>query len=339
MLVVGVASGLSFCGAAFVVVTYVLGRRRHFILRLIVSLAVANLLSAVSYLMSWFEWRFLPSPSSAWCPTQAMLMVVFEDASILWTVAIALTMHQQTVARMKPERLERWFHAVCWGVPATIALILLLLGMLGPADPAPRRTWCWIAAEVPSSNSSLPGDGERLPTSIDFTTGTARWVQLGVFYVPLVLAFVFNLVTYVQVGRAFSKMARDGTVDASNEQQIQLRLRLYLLVFLVVWTPPLVHRTAQAFGSDPVWLRLAHTISSCSMGALNCLVYGCNEATLRPYREAINRIGCSLLGIQLSLSRRTRQTTATTVMGAATRVDDTLLLDAADARSNQDTVA
>ena len=36
----------------------------------------------------------------------------------------------------------------------------------------------------------------------------ARWLQLAVFYLPLVLAFAFNLVTYVRVGRSFSRMVR-----------------------------------------------------------------------------------------------------------------------------------
>ena len=34
MWLVGITSMLSFCGAAFVIITYLLGRRRHFILRL-----------------------------------------------------------------------------------------------------------------------------------------------------------------------------------------------------------------------------------------------------------------------------------------------------------------
>jgi len=325
-LSVGISSVLSLCGAVFVMITYVLGKRRHFILKLIVSLAVANLFTSVAYLMSFIKgW-----PSPAWCQIQAVLMVVFEDASILWTVAIALTLHQHTVARLKPERLEQWFHLVCWGLPATVALALLLLGLLGPADSEPHTTWCWIAAEQVDAHDTVYS-GAALVTSVNSTsTSGARWVQLGVFYAPLVLAFGFNLVTYMQVGHAFSSMARVGAVDATSEHQIQLRLRLYLLVFLVVWTPGLIHRTAQALGYDPTWLQLAHTMSSCSMGSLNCLVYGCNEASLRPYKEAINRIGCSLLGIQLSFNRRARQMTRSMTRGA---VDDTLLLDTADPRS------
>jgi hypothetical protein len=96
-------------------------------------------------------------------------------------------------------------------------------------------------------------------------------------------------------------MARRGAVDAAKERMIQLRLRLYLLVFILVWTIPLVHRTLELLHYDPEWLQLTHTATQCSMGWLNCLVYGCNEATLKPYREAFSQLGCSLWsGLQLS---------------------------------------
>ena len=89
---------------------------------------------------------------------------------------------------------------------------------------------------------------------------------------------------------------------------IQLRLRLYLLVFSVVWAIPIVHRTLQLIGCagcDPEWLRLLHTATQCSLGWLNTLVYGCNEATLRPYRDALSHFSCNLLaGLQLSGGRR-----------------------------------
>jgi len=100
---------------------------------------------------------------------------------------------------------------------------------------------------------------------------------------------------------------------------IQLRLRLYLLVFLLVWSAPLAHRAAQLAGYDPAWLRLLHTVTQCSMGWLNCLVYGCNEATLKPYRERFASLSCSLFGLQLHrLRRSTRHSfSAAAVLGGS----------------------
>ena len=140
-----------------------------------------------------------------------------------------------------------------------------------------------------------------MPFISDGAGADDRWIQLVAFYVPLLLAFALNAAIYIRVGRTFRRMARSGAVDAAKERVIQLRLRLYLLIFLCVWALPLAHRSLELAGYDPQWLRLGHTVTQCSMGWLNGLVYGCNEATLRPFRDAFGQIGCSLLrGIQLT---------------------------------------
>ena len=73
---------------------------------------------------------------------------------------------------------------------------------------------------------------------------------------------------------------------------MQLRLRLYLLVFVFVWTVPLVHRTQELVSStSPEWLQVLHAATGGRvMGLLNSLVYGCNDKTLRPYRSAALRL-------------------------------------------------
>ena len=65
-------------------------------------------------------------------------------------------------------------------------------------------------------------------------------------------------IRYVRVGRAFRRMARDGAVDAAKERLIQLRLRLYLLVFVLVWAVPLAHRLLELGGVDTEWLQVVH---------------------------------------------------------------------------------
>jgi hypothetical protein len=317
------ASLASALGALFILCNWLCNppARRLFFLRLIAYLSVANLLSSASYLMSFVEWRALhrggadDALSRAWCLAQALLMVTFENASVLWTVAIALALHAQVVRRDSAERHEARYHAVAWGAPAAAAAALALTGRLGPADE-PREAWCWIASNSgPRTNGTAAA--ERLAGAAagrgggwgaaPFVVGggaDTRYLQLLVFYLPLLAAFCFNLGAYVRVGRAFGRMAREGAVERSKERMIQLRLRLYLLVFLLVWTVPLVHRTLQLIGCswcDPEWLRILHTATQCSLGWLNMLVYGCNEATLRPYRDALAQLSCNLLsGLQLA---------------------------------------
>lgn len=293
----------SVAGSIFIIGNWLCNRaaRRLFFLRLIAFLALANLLSACAYIMSFVEWRLLgrgttsailsDHTSQVFCLVQALCILTFEGASVLWTVAIALALHQQVVARRAaPERLERWYHLVCWGLPAVVAVSLMVMRRLGPADE-PRTAWCWIA-----SHSERPGNHTRPPLPLSGGGGAdARWVQLACFYAPLLVAFLFNMITYIRVGGAFQRMVREGAVEASKERVIQLRLRLYLGVFLVVWLAPLVHRAAELVGGDATWLRLLHTATQCSMGWLNGLVYGCNEATLKPYRDVVSQLSCSLL--------------------------------------------
>ncbi len=127
------------------------------------------------------------------------------------------------------ERLEPWMHVLCWGLPCATALALLLAGQLGPAD-APRRGWCWIGSVANASwlgSSGMGGDGGSA------TGGAVRWEQLSFFYLPLTIIFLLNLAAYVRVGRAFSRMARDGAVDAAKEQQIQVGLSIQTLERLI----------------------------------------------------------------------------------------------------------
>ena len=311
----------SAAGALFIIMNWIFNRQgqRLFFLRLIVFLSLANLLSSIAYIMSFVKWRALMDRARddgftrTYCLVQGSVMVFAESASVIWTVLIALALHQQVVRRAAADRHECYYHLIAWGVPLAMSVALLLAHRLGPADE-PRETWCWIA----SNSSEPPGNhtpSDPVPGPTDAVARThlisgagedSRWVQLVVFYVPLALAFAFNLGTYIRVGGAFRRMAREGAVDAAKERMIQLRLRMYLLVFILVWALPLAHRSLQLAGYHMEWLRIAHTATQCSMGWLNCLVYGCNEATLRPYRDALSSLSCSLFnGLQLSrLTRR-----------------------------------
>jgi hypothetical protein len=86
--------------------------------------------------------------------------------------------------RAAHERLERWYHLICWGVPCAAATALLLGGRLGPADE-PRAGWCWIASH--NRNASAGSSRPEVPF-IDSGGGwDVRWVQLVAFYVPLAI--------------------------------------------------------------------------------------------------------------------------------------------------------
>lgn len=263
------SSVLSALGSLFIISNWVLfPSRRIFFTKLIVCLSVANLISSAAYSLSFFSRGSLDA-SNALCRTQAVLTITFEMASVLWTVAIAWTLYTMVVLKAaRVEQQERWLHAGCWGVPAAVAVALLATDSLGPADK--EDEWCWISGVTPGS----------------------RWVQVGVFYIPLVVAFGVSVLVYFRVGRAFRQLAVAGAVDAGKEWMVQLRLRLYLLVFVLVWLVPVVDSTVQLCAStSPFWLQLLHAATGGRiMGLLNSLVYGCNDKTLQPYRLGATRL-------------------------------------------------
>lgn len=265
-----VSSVLSALGSLFIISNWALfPSRRIFFTKLIVYLSVANLISSAAYSLSFFS-RGSLNASNALCRTQAVLTITFEMASVLWTVAIAWTLYTMVVLKAaRVEQQERWFHAGCWGVPAAVAVTLLATDSLGPADD--EDEWCWIS-------------GVKTPGS--------RWVQVGVFYIPLVVAFGVSVLVYLRVGQAFRQLAVAGAVDAAKEWMVQLRLRLYLLVFVLVWLVPVVDSTVQLCAStSPFWLQLLRAATGGRiMGLLNSLVYGCNDKTLQPYRLGATRL-------------------------------------------------
>ena len=218
-----VASILSIVGSLFIILSWLASSSRMFFLRLIMFLSIANLLSSCSYALSI---RLLvtddpatgalcqlqvrapavrrPHPTAltrgARARAQAWTMTIFESASVLWTFVIAWTLHEQVVGkRGDVERLEPLYHVLCWGLPLGTAIAMCTTHELGPATPA-HTDWCWIAG----------GGGSSKPR--------ADWAQLGVFYIPLLLAFAANILVYLRVSRTFRTLSVEGAVDAHKGQ-------------------------------------------------------------------------------------------------------------------------
>ena len=183
------ASVASAGGALFVIGNWLfLPESRIFFLKLIVFLSVANLLSAAAYVMAFFDWRLgtapcaavnatLPSPSFAactatvLCEVQALLLIVFESASVLWTLAIAHTLHAQVVAkRPHVHRLEPWYRERAPRSP--------LPGPCppGPSHPLPPPSALRLWTLLPSSRrpDTPPSRASRLLWPQTFSAGAWR---------------------------------------------------------------------------------------------------------------------------------------------------------------------
>ena len=87
-----------------------------------------------------------------------------------------------------------------------------------------------------------------------------------------------------------------------------------------MWLAPLVERTWQLIDAAtlPPPLRVASTLTGCSFGLLNAMAYGCNDKTLRPWKDACVRAAARL--------RPPAPPPTTTVAPAARRQLDEALL-------------
>jgi hypothetical protein len=139
-------------------------------------------------------------------------------------------------------RYELYFHLLCWPLPALLCGSVASLGYLGDSG-----SWCALSVAYSKQ-------------------------YLICFYVPLLCAFAFNLVTYTAV------------LSHSRERRVSRITSLYLLGFTIVWLPSLICRLQ-------VFLSPSHTPSFLSaalealcmplQGALNALVYGWSLPSIR----------------------------------------------------------
>jgi hypothetical protein len=111
-------SVLSAAGSLFIIGNWLCNSsaRRLFFLRLIVFLAIANLFSSLSYVMSFVEWRVLALhrddyAAETWCIVQATLLVFFEDVRIAPAPEMYLSASQRHVCVRAGKHSRGWRRA------------------------------------------------------------------------------------------------------------------------------------------------------------------------------------------------------------------------------------
>lgn len=240
--------------------------RRHSTTRIIVFLAMADLIGELPIVGS----LSLPGPPVSswpgpvpWCQVQAIGNWYAQLSTWLWTCCYAhhVAAGATTLFCFRPLR-ERYFHILCWGLPAIAVGVAVSVGMLGvPDDGSPQCT-------VKNSGWSM-------------TFYSVLWGALAYN------ALVFFLV-HSSMGRILSANASTLAPDAAESMRRRLdalgtRFRLYLLTFLGSQLPcALRHVLVAALGDPQKWASPAFwdalTLLACLLcplhGALNGLVYG-----------------------------------------------------------------
>mmetsp|Transcript_32642 Transcript_32642/g.81171 ORF Transcript_32642/g.81171 Transcript_32642/m.81171 type:complete len:410 (-) Transcript_32642:72-1301(-) len=253
-LVVGSAT-LSLFGASVIIYSAVRFKelsRRFFAIRLIFFLSVTDLLASVFNVLGAFVdvHTVLITEESALCYTQAVGLLYFNLASIMWTSCFAFTLYRDVVPSYRRYALreyEVWFHSLCWTLPGILSIVCWRLKLLGDAG-----SWCAIRSSH------------------------AREYLIA-FYLPLVLAFVFNLGAYALVWWG------------SRERRVTRTTSLYLLAFAFVWLPSLTKAIKVYFFDRHAGFGLAAAEAICMplQGALNAAVYGWSLPSIRDFYKSM----------------------------------------------------
>eukprot|EP00762_Andalucia_godoyi_P004933 ANDGO_01403.mRNA.1 G-protein coupled receptor 1 len=137
--VVTVSASLSFLGSIFVLLSFsLLHRTRSFQrvldeMQMLRSQAVADLISAVSFLLNWWSYDYTV------CLVEGVLMQFATLCTILWGSAFAI---QTFLVVKRHKRLAHpWvYHVATWGIAFCASFVPLIpKNQYGPSSPV----WCW----------------------------------------------------------------------------------------------------------------------------------------------------------------------------------------------------
>eukprot|EP00049_Salpingoeca_infusionum_P015975 m.317885 g.317885 ORF g.317885 m.317885 type:complete len:328 (-) comp15987_c2_seq2:109-1092(-) len=213
-------AALSFTGCfVTLLLAAVLKRWRYYAERLILSMTIAALLDALPY----FLVRRHDVETNR-CTAQAFLMTYFDWSVLLWICCMTINVYANFARKRSLEHFERWFHAICWGVPLIFACI-----PFGWSDGyGPAGVWCWITVKHPG-------------------------LQFGVWYAPMLILILAVVVIYAKVHKKVLRQGRayhgfdSSAIAAGDEAQKEIgALRLYPLVYLFLSIFSVINRIQNA---------------------------------------------------------------------------------------------
>lgn len=136
------ASCLSLFGSAAIIINYIffINKKSQILYKLILFLSVADFGGSLSICISQILLFLHTYDGLAYgldlCKVFRALINFFFVASFFWTAGIAL--HFSASARQKAQIPLKYFHIVCWSLPAIMTIILVSAGMIAK-DGGP---WC-----------------------------------------------------------------------------------------------------------------------------------------------------------------------------------------------------
>jgi hypothetical protein len=202
---------LSVLGACLLIASFIMFKElRTYSSRLILFLSIADLGDSVGWVLSPKMYDHVT------CVAQGILIQGFSLAAIFWQVAIAAYILQVNLGIQGLEKQEKWYHLVCWGIPALTIIVGSIYDIYGPAGP-----WCWI--QHPH-----------------------EWTGIIVLYIPFVIGITFTSIIYVVVAHIIHKKSSEAITEMEkvhlHHMQNRLRSRFYLFPFALGWAFGIINR-------------------------------------------------------------------------------------------------
>ena len=243
---------LSICGACVIIFSALRLKelsKRFFAIRIIFFLALTDCLAAsFNIIGAVADIQQLHQPTmkvALLCQLQAVGQLYFNHASILWTSCFAFALYRDVAPSHRRHALrtyELYFHALCWPLPALLAISCAYMGQLGDASG-----WCALGLSYSRQ-------------------------YLLCFYGPLLAAFAFNLVTYTAV--------LSHSCERRVSRITSLYLLSFTVVWLPSLVSRLTVLLSPT--QSPVFLPAAfEALCMPLQGALNALVYGWSLPSIR----------------------------------------------------------
>lgn len=196
---------------------------------------------------------------------QAYVLEFGSLSSYLWTGCFAFHLYLLICNRKaEPGRFEKYYHIVSWGLPLLCVGYLLARQLGGHTEVGNAdRPWCVARSLLPPVVADLRIACARLDRCWirDRTGNNEHWnrgviEQFAMYYLPLTLVMVWNLVLYCLLSRSMH--------DYRMRRVIKRRLLLYLVIFLLCAVWGLVHRVYQVRH----WHSCMHGIAAMGVGML-----------------------------------------------------------------------
>jgi len=251
------ASGalFSIVGSLFIILSFsCVQRLRTMTTFLVFMLGFSCLGSALFDSLSWFLYEIMPLPlvdmtepqKDIMCRVQAAGMQFFAICSFLWISCLALHAFNILCRKKNEEALRAYFKyyfLVCYVIPAVTVIACIISESFGETEDA---VWCWVTKEHQD-------------------------MRFAVYYIPLVVLWVFNVVIYILLSKEAQSSLSYGYIMKEGKK----RLRLYILVFVVAKAPALINRLCNLFFSDRKMfaLFLLQSLFDSLFGFFEALVY------------------------------------------------------------------